>query len=150
MDWLKVQKHTWRKAEIRQVARVLGVGLADAFLAWFRLWSALDELSADGSIPYYTEDDADSDAGLPGAGRAFAAVGWLLFDRHGCTAVHFDRHNGASAKARSLKAERQRRWRSGDVDATPSTDVDAGPSTRPSTREEKRREEKKGSHQVDD
>lgn len=137
MDWLKVQKHTWRKAEIRQVARILGVSLADAFLAWFRLWSALDELSADGSIPYYTADDADSDAGLPGAGEAFAHVGWLLFDAHGCAVVHFDRHNGASAKARSLKAERQARYRAPAGDASASTPVDARPSThvdgRPST-----------------
>lgn len=148
MDWLKVQKHTWRKAEIRQVARILGVSLGDAFLAWFRLWSVLDELSADGNIAYYTEDDADADAGAAGAGKAFAAVGWLLFDAAGCTVVNFGRHNGASAKARSLKAERQRRWRASDVDAVPSTDVDAGPSTRPSTREEKRREEKKGESPV--
>lgn len=124
-NWLKVQKHTWQKGEIRQVARTLGISLGDAFLAWFRLYAVLDELTADGSIPFYSAADADQDAGLKGAGQAFAKVGWLLFDQHGCTVVNWKRHNGESAKARALKAERQARYR----DAAPSTGVDAEPST---------------------
>lgn len=129
-NWLKVQKHTWQKGEIRQVARTLGVDLANAFLAWFRLWATFDELTADGNIPFYSADDADQDAGMPGAGQAFAQVGWLLFDERGCTVVNWERHNGESAKARALKAERQARYRDGHVDATPSTRVVAKPSTR--------------------
>ena len=129
-NWLKVQKHTWQKGEVRQVARVLQIDLANAFLAWFRLYAAFDELTADGSIPFYTAADADQDAGLPGAGMAFAQVGWLLFDENGCTVVNWGRHNGESAKARALKAERQARYRDGRVDAAPSTHVDDTPSTR--------------------
>ena len=151
-NWLKVQKHTWQKGEIRQVARTVGISLGDAFLAWFRLYAVLDELTADGTIPFYSPADADQDAGLPGAGNAFAKVGWLLFDAQGCTVVNWGRHNGESAKARALKAERQARYRDAHVDATPSTRVDARPSTRvvvrpwPPTSPEQSRAEQRFSH----
>lgn len=128
-NWIKVQKHTWQKGEIRQVARALNVSLGDAFLMWFRLYSAFDELTADGNIPFYRPEDADQDAGTAGAGDAFAMVRWLMFDDYGCTIANWGRHNGESAKARALKAERQARYRDGVVDATPSTPVDATPST---------------------
>lgn len=109
-DWIKVEKSTPGKPEIRHVARSCGCSLADAFLAWFRLWSYFDETTADGFIPHFTKEDADDEARLPGIGEALSGE-WLFFDPTGCTIHKWSDHNGASAKARDQKTKRQRRWR---------------------------------------
>jgi hypothetical protein len=61
----------------------------------------------------------------------------------GVVIPNHDRHNGANAKERSLKSERQAKWRAGKAPETQPKTVDDKPSTSPSTREEKIREEKK-------
>jgi len=110
-NWLKVQKHTPDKPQLRQLARMCDCSLGDAFLAWFRVYAYLDEVTADGSVLFMAPADVDDVARLPGTGDALAAVQWLLFDSHGCTVVQWDRHNGRSAKKRALDAERQARFR---------------------------------------
>lgn len=114
--WIKVQKHTPDKPELRHVSRACGVSLGDAFLAWFRVYAYFDESTEDGSLAFFTAADADDIGKLPGLGHALASVGWLLFDDRGCTVVHWDRHNGNGAKARALHAEGQNRYRSRNGD----------------------------------
>lgn len=110
-NWMKVQKHTPDKPEIRHIARRCGCGLGDAFLAWFKVYTYFDETTADGSIAFFAPEDVDDIGGLPGLGKAMTDVGWLIFDSSGCTIVNWDRHNGTSAKRRAVEAERQARLR---------------------------------------
>jgi len=114
--WIKVQKHTPDKPELRHVSRVCGVTLGDAFLAWFRVYAYFDESTDDGTLALFTSEDVDDLGKLPGLGAALASVGWLLFDARGCTVVHWHRHNGGGAKARALHAEAQDRHRDRDGD----------------------------------
>lgn len=112
MDWIKVCKNTPDKPAIRHAARVCGVSQADAFLAWFRLWTWLDSATADGSLPLSTADDLDDVAGVKGIAAAFAEAGWLeLTQPSGVIVMHWDRHNGKSAKKRALDAKRKQETR---------------------------------------
>ena len=135
-DWIKVEKATPGKPMIRHVARTCGCSIGDAFLAWFRLWSYFDEITASGYVPHFTQEDADEEARLKGIGEALSGE-WLFFDPSGCTINNWGDHNGESAKARGQKTDRQRRWRESHgkpVDAS----VDGATSTTASP--EKRRE----------
>ena len=110
-DWLKVEKVTPDKPEMRQIARQCGCTRGDAFAAWFRLWSYFDVTTANGEVPFFGADDADEEARLPGIGEALADAGWLVFHPGGCTIVNWDRHNGENAKQRALAHERKRKQR---------------------------------------
>lgn len=113
MAWLKVETHTPDKPEIRQIARACRVSAGDAFAAWFRLWSWLDSVTADGHLDFLLPADCDEMARLPGIGSALREVGWIEFDKGGGAIVlNWDRHNGSSAKARALTGNRVRRHRS--------------------------------------
>jgi hypothetical protein len=73
------------------------------------------------------------------------SVGWLEIDESGVTFPNFDRHNGESAKARGLAAERKRNQRS----RVTEEDGQMSRSERDTsvTREEKRREDIKAETQ---
>jgi hypothetical protein len=102
--WIKVQKHTPDKPELRHVSRVCGVTLGDAFLAWFRVYAYFDESTDDGTLALFTSEDVDDLGKLPGLGAALASVGWLLFDARGCTVVHWHRHNYFQQSRNSISA----------------------------------------------
>lgn len=107
MDWIKIEKGTPAKGEIRTIARLCGVSRGDAFLGWFRLWCVLDDqVGADGFLANYTAADADEDSGLHGIGKALEAVGWCVFSPTGCSVINWSRHNGKSAKQRALLSRR--------------------------------------------
>ena len=111
-DWLKVEKATCDKPEIRCIARMCHVSLGDAFLAWFRLWSWLDGETETGHIGMLTPEDCDDIGRLPGIGRAVAEAGWLEFLPDGSAIVrNWDRHNSESAKKRALVNRRMAAYR---------------------------------------
>lgn len=113
-DWIKVEKHTPNKPELRYVARTCGCTQAEAFLAWFKLWSYLDDQTDDGYVRFLSASDADEIGTLCGLGAALADVGWLVFDAGGVQVVHWERHNGRSAKRRASETERKRHSRAPD------------------------------------
>lgn len=123
MDWIKVEKITPRKLEVRQVALDCGCSQGDAFMGWFNLWSYLDnEVGEDGFLRGYTPQMADQDAGLIGIAASLERSGWLVFDAVGCSVMNWKRHNGKSAKQRALTARRNAamRERNGSVTLPPS------------------------------
>ena len=65
-------------------------------------------------------------------------VGWLKAEEAGLVFTNFDRHNGHTAKKRSLSAKRVEAYRSGNANVTPGALQERYKSV---TREEKRREE---------
>ena len=116
LHWLKIEKCTPDKPELRKAAKRCGVSRSDAFMAFFELWAYFDTHCEDGFIPGVSAADVDEIAGLEGFADAMVAVGWIIIDPMGLTVSNWDRHNGKSAKARAqtmrrVQAHRARkRW----------------------------------------
>jgi hypothetical protein len=136
-DWIKVTHAVLDKPEIRKTARMLGVKHGEALELYLRWWVWLDVNSVDGLVDACVDADVDELLHCPGFAATMRAVGWLETDEAtGQLRVSgFELHNGESSKKRALKNKRQANWRE-SVDAR----VDAAPSTKASTREEKRRD----------
>lgn len=111
MEWIKIEKGTPDKPAIRHIARACGVSRGDAFLGWFRLWAWFDTSTADGIIPHMTADDCDDVSGVPGMGAALIEVGWCAFSDAGCQVAGWEKHNGRSAKQRSVNGRCMARLR---------------------------------------
>lgn len=111
MSWLKIEITTPYKPEITQISRLCSCSKADAFLAFFKFMAWADSITEDGFIEFLTEEDCDDHAGLKGFGKAFATVKWIDFRNGGAYINNFDRHNGQSAKRRTLDTERKRKER---------------------------------------
>lgn len=116
-DWIKVEKVTPDKPEMRIIARVCGVSRAEAFLAWFRLWCHFDDMIENGFLEGFTIEDADEMGRLPKLGEALRQTGWVIFEDHGCTVNKWQKHNGASAKIRAEDARRKQESRERKADA---------------------------------
>jgi hypothetical protein len=143
-DWIKVEKATLRKPEVATVARLLGVPRHQCLGILLDFWMWLDDVCVDGHVDACVDADVDAVMSTPGLASALKVVGWASFEYtddglSGRLLIpNHNRHFGESAKNRSLKSERQARWRAKQA----TKHVDATPSTTPSTREEKRREYK--------
>lgn len=108
MDWMKVEKGTPDKPEIRQIARICGVDKHQAFSCWFRLWCWFDGVTEDGYLKFLTHADCDDASGLPGMGQALEIVEWVFFDGSGGAFIkNWDRHNGKNAKKRATDGVRK-------------------------------------------
>jgi hypothetical protein len=113
-DWIKVEMETPDKPEIGFIARTCRVTTAEAFEAWFRLWCWFDRQTENGEVQFFTSDDADRIARMPGIGNAISTdqgCGWVTFHARGATIVNWDRHNGNNAKKRALTNRRVSKWR---------------------------------------
>jgi hypothetical protein len=140
-DWLKMESSTPDKRETLAITEAMGWTDVDITVGkLFRIWRWFDQQTLDGNAPGVTSALLDRVAGAPGLAKAMQSVGWLTLSDGGVTLPNFDRHNGATAKARARNATNQANKR-GRAEASP----DAGDTrvTERLPREEKRREEKK-------
>lgn len=139
-EWIKVEAATADKPEVLRMARLLKIDRDAVFGKLTRLWAWFDSNSVDGVVDGVVDADIDRICYCEGFAAACVAVGWLKYDADAerASLPNFERHNGETAKQRALKNRRQANWRK-SVDAA----VDTPPSTKASTREEKRREEEK-------
>lgn len=101
-DWIKVEYTTPEKPEISAIMRNCNCSRGEAFLSWFRLWRHFDQHCIDGVVRNLSASDADEFANLSGISSTLEAEGWLQFIGNDCHIVNWDRHNGRSAKRRSL------------------------------------------------
>lgn len=103
--WIKVGVDTPSKPAIRQAARDCFCSVGDAFLAFFRLYSWLDEQTEDGVVAT-DRDEVDAVARLPGFAASLERSGWLMFgpDGEGLKVANWDEHNGRCAKRRAAAA----------------------------------------------
>ncbi|WP_316655464.1 hypothetical protein [Ralstonia condita] len=125
--------------KVFKIAQMLGKDELYAVGALFAFWSWVDKHVVDGHVDGATSQLVDRATRVDGLSAALISVGWMSVSDEGISIPEFEEHNGDSAKERSLKNQRQARWRARKADGL----VDASPSTEASTREEKRREEKK-------
>jgi hypothetical protein len=142
MAWIKLRTDllndpaVYRLAADLKLDRYAIVGRLAAFWGW------ADQHAVDGVVDGATSQVVDDVVSLPGFADALARVKWLHLGADKVTIPNHDRHNGANAKERSLKSERQAKWRASKPPEKASKSVDAPVDGAASTREEKRREEK--------
>jgi hypothetical protein len=151
--WIKLRTDLLNDPAVYKLAGLLKV---DRFAVVGRLaafWGWADQHAVDGVVDGATSQVVDDVVALPGFADALVVVKWLRIEEDLVAIPNHDRHNGANAKERSLKSERQSKWRKGKADQgdTGGVHVDTG-SGDPvdgdvdgdaSTRGEKRRGEKK-------
>lgn len=139
-DWIKMRVDLRDDPAVFKLADLLAIDELHIIGCLYSFWSWCDKHAVDGHVDGATSRLIDKVSGRSGFADAMVEVGWLSVTDTGILIPHFERHNGESAKERGLKNARQARWRASkslDVDAAPSTP----PSTNASTREEKRRED---------
>lgn len=114
-DWIKVESATPDKPELSIMADSLGIDQDAVFGKLFRVWAWADQnIDIDGNgegnddsvTVRVTKTLIDRIALCPGFAAAMQAVGWLLDDGGEMTLPNFRRHNGKSAKNRSVTAKR--------------------------------------------
>jgi uncharacterized phage protein (TIGR02220 family) len=140
-DWIKMRIALADDPAVISIAARLSVDEFEVVGMLHHLWGWADTQSRDGHAPGVTNVWIDRYVRHVGFAEAMVSVGWLKVDESGVTFPNFERHNGESAKARALAAERKRNQR-GKVTAE-SGQVSRNERDISVTREEKRREEEK-------
>lgn len=139
-DWIKMRADLFTHPKVFRIAEILGKDELYTVGALFCFWAWADKHCVDGLVDGASSRLIDRATRVDGLSDALVAVGWLEIDNAGAHIPRFEEHNGDTAKERSLKNQRQARWRAGKtlghVDAATSTSA----STKASTREEKRRD----------
>jgi hypothetical protein len=137
-DWIKMRMDLPEDPAVYRLARLTSLDRLSVVGRLYAFWAWADKHAVDGRVDGGSSADVDDIVSHEGFADAMVKVNWLEVGDEYLAIPKHDRHNGESAKERSLKNARQARWRE-KKDDPPSTPT----STKPSTREEKRREEKK-------
>jgi hypothetical protein len=141
-DWIKMRGNLWDDPRVTCLVDLTDSSEALVVGALYWLWTTADQHTEDGRMPGLTLRQIDRKTGVQGIGNALVAVGWLEESEGSVTLLHFDEHNGESAKKRCQTAKRVAKHRSGNCDVTPEAlPADDTSVTTALAREEKRREE---------
>lgn len=146
-EWIKMRIDLLNDPAVFRLAKAMRLDRWAIVGRLWALWAWADAHAVDGHVDGATDSEVDEICGRKGFAEALVSVGWLKITEGAIEIPHHEKHNGESAKERSLKNERQAKWRKNKTNPSyppstpPSTLVDATQSTDASTREEKRREE---------
>ena len=138
-DWLKFEKATLDKPEIFEMAGMLGIDPDAVIGKLLRVWDWFDDQSQNGCAPVTLAAQLNRNTGVTGFVDAMRAVGWIIIESDKLRIPNFERHNGQSAKTRSLSAKRMAKSR-GKSCANSYDDSVTSSATK--AQPEKRREEK--------
>lgn len=117
-DWIKMRVNLWDDPRVGRVCDLTGAKEAAVIGSLYWLWTTADQHSADGILPGLSMQQIDRKTGLRGFAAALVAIGWLADHPEGVRVVHFDEHNGASAKKRAETARRVANHRYGNAQET--------------------------------
>ena len=133
MAWIKLRTDLLNDPAVYRMAAELRI---DRYAVVGRLatfWGWADQHAVDGAVDGASSHVVDDVVSLPGFAEALQRVKWLVIEADRVVIPNHDRHNGANAKERALKSERQAKWRAnqppekgskpvdGDVDGDAST-----------------------------
>lgn len=141
-DWIKMRGNLWDDPRVSRLCDLTDQGEAAVVGGLYWLWATADQHTEDGIMPGLTLRQIDRKTGIQGFGQALCDIGWLVDEPAGVRIVNFEEHNGASAKRRSLDAQRKANVRSvsaSQADNERTEDGQKAPTC--GAREEKRREE---------
>lgn len=138
-DWLKFEVNTPEKPEVLAITIEMGWDDPDLTVGkLLRVWRWFDQHTEEGNAENVTPALLDRIVGVTGFCQAMANVGWLAIDGGGISLPNFDRHNGKTAKNRSLTAKRVANHKS---NAKANAQGNGASVTRALPREEKNRED---------
>ena len=133
-DWIKFEKATLDKPEVFEMAGILGIDPDAVIGKLLRVWDWFDDQSVDGYAPVTLAAQLNRNTGCAGFTDAMQKVGWMEISNNRLKIPNFTRHNGQTAKDRSLAAKRMAKSRS-------KSDGESVTSSATKTQPEKRREE---------
>lgn len=137
-----MRTNLWDDPRVARLCDLTDQGEAAVVGGLYWLWAMADEHTEDGLLPGLTARAIDRKTGVNGLGNALISIGWLSAGDAGVSIVHFDEHNGASAKKRCSTAKRVASHRSGNDEVTqPALHKNPEFVTGALAREEKIREE---------
>lgn len=139
-DWIKMRADLADDPAVFKVRLAIGDDRLQIIGRLHIFWAWADKHAVDGLVDGATSQLVDDIAGKEGFAAAMVAVKWLVVLDKGILLPNSERHNGESAKERTLKNQRQARWRERKAAGLVGDDVDGNASTDASTREEKRRD----------
>jgi hypothetical protein len=147
-DWIKMRGNLWDDPRVTRICDLTDSSEGPVIGALYWLWATADQHTEDGRMPGLTLRQIDRKTGLPGFAAALVEIGWLFDDPNGVEILHFEEHNGASAKKRCQTARRVAAFKVAHADETQeSQDGNAASVSSALPREEKRREEQdSGAH----
>jgi len=137
-DWIKMRINLTEDPAVVRIASGLSLDRFGIVGRLHRIWAWADEHSADGQDVPVDADFLDSLVATPGFSAQLRNVGWLSGRDGNLCFPNFSRHNGESAKARALDAERKRKARK----TSGKTSAKCPASNRTKLGPEERREEK--------
>lgn len=142
-DWIKMRVSLADDPAVILIADRLGLDEFSVVGRLQHLWSWADSQSRDGHAAGVTQKWINRYLRCDGFAEAMAEAGWLDLGADGVRFPNFERHNGATAKARGLAASRQQKKRAVVTPIVTPASLEPSRSERDSsvTREEKRREE---------
>ncbi len=140
-DWIKMRTDLPEDPAVFKLRTITKLDRHGIVGRLYAFWCWADKHAVDGRVDGASSTTVDDVVQFEGFATAMQAVKWLEIGEDYVAIPKHDRHNGESAKERSLKNQRQARWRAGKKPV--GAHVDERASTSPSTREEKRREELK-------
>jgi hypothetical protein len=132
-DWIKLECTTPDKPEIVRMASSLRIDQDAVVGKLLRVWVWADQNSIAGESVTITAAFIDRLTNRRGFARAMRDAGWLIGDDGAMTFPNFDRHNGTTAKARSVTNRRVAKHRTCNGDGVTKAEQKPLP--------EKRREE---------
>ncbi|WP_338523344.1 DnaT-like ssDNA-binding domain-containing protein [Pseudomonas batumici] len=134
-DWIKFELTTLDKPEVCQIADLADIDLDAVIGKLMRVWGWFDQQTEKGNAPSVSKKLLDRLVGVTGFCEHMKSVGWMI-DVDGVISLpHFDRHNGKTAKNRSLGAKRAANHKATNGKSNANSVTNALP------REEKRRED---------
>lgn len=140
-DWIKFELATLDKPEVCQIADVADIDLDAVVGKLLRVWGWFDQQTETGNAPSVTKKLLDRLVGVTNFCNHMISVGWLIEADGVISIPNFDRHNGKTAKNRSLTALRVASHKKANDKGNAASVSDPLASALP--KEEKRREEDK-------
>jgi hypothetical protein len=119
-DWIKMRNDLAEDPAVMQVADRLGLSDFEVVGRMHALWAWTDRQTTDGFLEGVTARRVDQKLQCEGFAAALQDAGWLHIQDDGVQIPDFHKHNGQSAKARSLAAQRQERKRAAPEAADPT------------------------------
>jgi len=106
-DWIKMRSNLWDDPRVARLCDDTDQSEAAVVGALYWLWAAADQHTEDGILHGMTLKAIDRKTGIAGFGSALVGIGWVADHPEGVRIVNFHEHNGASAKRRSMDAQRK-------------------------------------------
>ncbi len=107
-DWIKVRTDLPDDPNVFIIAEALSLECPPVVGLLVTFWGWMDRHTADGFLRNLSEHVIDKKLSTPGFSAALRKVGWLEGENGALCLPKFERHNGASAKARALESEAKR------------------------------------------